>query len=59
MILLEIDRHFQNNGSLNFTITPFERELIKFYRNIKNRIPHLFKRNLTRIKRFIGGKNEI
>lgn len=35
MVLLAIDEHFQNNGSLNFTISPFERELIKFYRNLK------------------------
>ena len=59
MVLLAIDEHFQNNGSLNFTISPFERELIKFYRNLKLKVPNLIKKNLPRIKKFIGNKNAI
>ena len=59
MVLLAIDEHFQNNGSLNFTISPFERELIKFYRNLKLKVPNLIKKNLLRIKKFIGDKNAI
>ena len=59
MIILAIDKYFQNNGSLNFTISPFERELIKFYRNLKLKVPNLIKKNLPRIKKFIGNKNAI
>jgi hypothetical protein len=56
-VLLAIDEHFQNNGWLNFTISPFERELIKFYRNLKLKLPILIKKNLLRVKKFIGDKN--
>jgi hypothetical protein len=59
MILLTIDKHFQNNGVLNFIITPFERKLIKFYRNLKLKTPNLIKKNLSRMKKFIGDKNAI
>jgi hypothetical protein len=59
MVLLAIDEHFQNIGLLNFTISPFERELIKFYRNLKLKVPNLIKKNLPRIKKFIGNKNAI
>ena len=59
MLILAIDEYFQNNGSLNFTISPFERELIKFYRNLKLKLPNLIKKNLLRVKKFIGDKNAI
>jgi hypothetical protein len=59
MVLLAIDEHFQNRGLLNFTITPFERELIKFYRNLKLKMPNRIKKNLLRMKKFIGDKNAI
>ena len=59
LVLLTIDNHFENTGKLNFTITPFERELVKFYRNFKLKIPNLIKKYLSRIKKFIGDKNEI
>jgi len=59
MVLLAIDEHFQNKGSLNFTISPFEKELIKFYRKSKLKIPNLIKKNLPRIKKLVGDKNEI
>jgi len=59
MVLLAIDEYFQNNGSLNFTISPFERELIKFYRKSKLKLPNLIKKNILRVKKFIGDKNAI
>ena len=59
MLILAIDEYFQNNGSLNFTISPFERELIKFYRNLKLKLPNLIKKNLLQMKKFIGDKNAI
>ena len=59
MVLLAIEDHFQNKGLLNYTITPFERELIKFYRRLKLKIPRLIKKNLSQIKRYIGNKNAI
>ena len=59
VILLSLDKKLENNGVLNFTMTPFEREMINFYRNLKLKIPNLIKTNLIRIKKFIGEKNEI
>ena len=59
IVLLAIDEHFQNKGSLNFIISPFERELIKFYRNLKLKLPNLIKKNLLQMKKFIGDKNAI
>jgi len=59
MVLLAVSKHFENVGALNFTITPFERELIKFYRSSKLKIPSLIKKKLPQIKKFIGSKNEI
>ena len=59
MVLLAIDEHFQHKGLLNFTISPFERELIKYYRNLKLKVPNLIKKNLSRMKKFIGDKNAI
>jgi len=57
MVLLAIDEYFQNIGLLNFTISPFERELIKFYRSLKLKMPNRIKKNLLRMKKFIGDKN--
>ena len=59
VILLSIDKNLENKGVLNFIMTPFERELVIFYRNLKLKIPNLIKRDLVRIKKFIGEKNEI
>jgi len=59
IVLLSLDKNLENNGALNFIMTPFERDLIRFYRNLKLKIPNLFKTNLLRIKKSIGKKNEI
>ena len=59
IILLSLDKNLENNGVLNFTMTPFERGLITYYRNLKLKIPNPVKTNLMRVKKFIGEKNEI
>lgn len=59
VVLLSLDKNLENNGVLNFIMTPFERELIRFYRSLKLKIPNLVKINLLRIKKSIGKKNEI
>jgi len=59
VILLSLNINLEHNGVLNFIMTPFERELIKYYRNLKLKIPNPIKTNLIRIKKFIGEKNEI
>ena len=59
VILLSLDKNLENNGVLNFTMTPFERGLITYYRNLKLKIPNPVKTNLMRVKKFIGEKNEI
>ena len=59
VVLLSLDKNLENNGVLNFIMTPFERDLIRFYRSLKLKIPNLVKINLLRIKKSIGKKNEI
>jgi len=56
VILLSLDKNLENNGVLNFIMTPFERELITYYRNLKLKIPNPIKTNLIRVKKFIGQK---
>ena len=54
---VDIKKYYINIGLLNFTISPFERELIKFYRSLKLKMPNRIKKNLLRMKKFIGDKN--
>lgn len=56
-ILLAMESHQENIGNLNFIVTPFESELIRFYRRLKFRMPNLVRTNIRGIKRFIRNKN--
>ena len=57
-VLISINDHLENNGLLSFTISPFERALIVFYRKFKLKIPKFLKKYLFNLKKFVGIKNE-
>ena len=57
-VLISINDHLENNGLLSFTISPFERALIVFYRKLKLKIPKVFKKYLFNLKKSVGIKNE-
>jgi len=58
-VLVSINDHLENNGLLSFTISPFERALIVFYRKLKLKIPKVLKKYLFKLKKFVGIKNEL
>ena len=54
-VLISINEHLENSGVLNFTVLPFEKALILFYRKFKLRFPKVFKKYLFNLKKFISG----
>jgi glycosyltransferase involved in cell wall biosynthesis len=57
-VLVSINEHVERNGLLSFTISPFERAFIVFYRKLKFRVPKIFKKHLLFSKKLIESKNE-
>jgi glycosyltransferase involved in cell wall biosynthesis len=57
-ILVSINDHLERSELLGFTISPFERAFIIFYRQLKFRFPQGFRKNLLIVKKLIEGKNE-
>jgi glycosyltransferase involved in cell wall biosynthesis len=52
-ILVAFDEIAENQGVLNFTVTPFEKELIAIYRSLKISMPGFIRRYLFRFKTII------
>lgn len=57
-ILVGIDKISENQGELNFVVSPFERKLISIYRKFKLFVPKLFAQYLYRLKEIVLRKNE-
>lgn len=57
-LLISINEHVERNGLLSFTISPFERAFVIFYRKLKFKMPKIFKKHLLFVKKSIESKNE-
>ena len=51
IILVTINEHLENSGVYQVTITPFERALIKFFRQLKQKLPKALRKYLFSIKK--------
>jgi hypothetical protein len=56
MILVTINEHLENSGVYQFTVTPFERVLIKFFRKLKQRLPKILRKYQFSLKKFVRSK---
>jgi hypothetical protein len=56
MILVTINEHLENSGVYQFTVTPFERALIKFFRKLKQRLPKILRKYQFSLKKFVKSK---
>lgn len=52
-ILVSLDATAENQGILNFVVSPFEKKIITHYRNLKLSTPGLIRRHLFRFKTII------
>ena len=53
IILVTINEHLENSGVYQVTITPFERALIKFFRQLKQKLPKALRKYLFSIKKIV------
>ena len=58
-ILISINTHLEDSGGLSFTITPFEKTLILFFRDLKINFPAEIKKYLLKLKKLIRGKYDL
>ena len=50
LLLLAINTHLETTGVINFTLTPFERKLLTYYRLLKSRLPSIINKRLIYLK---------
>jgi len=50
LLLLAINTHLETIGVINFTLTPFERKLLTYYRKLKSRLPSIVNKRLIYLK---------
>jgi hypothetical protein len=50
LLLLAINTHLETIGVINFTLTPFERKLLTYYRLLKSRLPSIINKRLIYLK---------
>ena len=50
LLLLAINTHLETIGVINFTLTPFERKLLTYYRQLKSRLPSIINKRLIYLK---------
>ena len=50
LLLLAINAHLETIGVINFTLTPFERKLLTYYRLLKSRLPSIINKRLIYLK---------
>ena len=55
LLLLAINTHLETIGVINFTLTPFERKLLTYYRLLKSRLPSIINKRLVYLKH-LGNK---